>query len=184
MGALRRRTTVVHDEPLTREILRTAGATTESLSYVVTAANLKAARRTGDAANGFQTRLEVAGDDHRRHELLASSPRRRGPSRWCSTTHPIRIGSFQVIRPTGGHEMGIDLGAVRVRFTPGKGDVYGPPSAAAAPAPGPGRVHTIVKPENRILNPKASWLLYNADYTKFDNPEPSDTYRRRRRRPE
>ncbi len=33
-----------------------------------------------------------------------------------------------------------------------------------------------MKPENRILNPKATWLNYNADYTKFDNPEPSDTF--------
>ena len=37
-------------------------------------------------------------------------------------------------------------------------------------------MHVIVKPENRILNPKATWLQYNADYTKFDNPEPSDTF--------
>jgi hypothetical protein len=72
--------------------------------------------------------------------------------------------------------MGIDLGAIRVRFTPGRGEVYGPPSASEAPAPGTGRVHTIVKPENRTLNPRASWLSYNADYTRFDNPEPSDTY--------
>ena len=45
-----------------------------------------------------------------------------------------------------------------------------------APAPDTGRVHVIVKTENRILNPKAIWLQYNADYTKFDNPEPSDTF--------
>ena len=92
----------LHDEPLTREILRKAGATTESLSYVVTAANLKAARRTGDAANGFQTQLQVAGNDYRRHELLASSLRaRRGRSPWCWMTDPIRLGTFQVIRPDG-----------------------------------------------------------------------------------
>ncbi len=167
---------VVHDEALTREILGQAGATTESLSYVVTAANLKAARRTGDGANGFQARVEVAGDDHRRHELLASTPRTQGSEPLVRDEHPISLGYFQVIRPTGGRELGIDLGGIRVRFTPGRGEVYGPPSATAAPAPAPGHVHTIVKKENRILNPKASWLAYNADYTKFDNPEPSDTF--------
>ena len=165
-----------HDEPLTRQLLRAAGATTESLSYVVTAANLKAARRTGEAANGFQARLQVAGDDHRRHPLLASSLRQPGTEPLVLDDRPIPLGSFQVIRPTGGHEMGVDLGAVRVRFTPASGEVYGPPSAIAAASPGPGRVHLIVKPENRILNPKASWLSYNADYTKFDNSEPSDTF--------
>ena len=57
---------VFHDEPLTRDILREAGASTESLSYVVTAANRKAARRSGDPANGFQATIQVAGNDHRR----------------------------------------------------------------------------------------------------------------------
>jgi len=72
--------------------------------------------------------------------------------------------------------MGVDLGAVRVRFTPAKGEVYGPPEATAAPAPVSHRMHLIVKPENRILNPKASWIRYNGDYSKFNNPEPYDTY--------
>jgi hypothetical protein len=167
---------VFHDEPLTRDLLRAAGATTESLSYVVTAANRKAARRSGDEASAFQARVQVAGNDHRRHALLASSLRQPGTEPLVSDERPIPLGAFQVIRPTGGREMGVDLGAVRVRFTPARGEVYGPPAAAAAPAPDTGRVHVIVKPENRILNPRASWLNYNADYTRFDNPEPSDTF--------
>ena len=167
---------IFHDEPLTRDLLRQAGATTEALSYVVTAANRKAARRSGDTANGFQARIQVAGNNYRRHPLLASSVRKPGTEPLVSEDRAISLGTFQVIRPTGGHEMGVDLGALRVRFTPAKGDVYGPPAASSAPAPDTGRVHVIVKPENRILNPKASWLKYNADYTKFDNPEPSDTF--------
>ncbi len=167
---------VFHDEPLTRDILHEAGASTESLSYVVTAANRKAARRSGDPANGFQATLQVAGNNYRRHPLLASSLRQPGTEPLVSEDRPIPLGTFQVIRPTGGHEMGVDLGALRVRFTPAAGNVYGPPAASSAPAPDTGRVHVIVKPENRILNPKATWLKYNADYTKFDNPEPSDTF--------
>jgi hypothetical protein len=167
---------VFHDEPLTREILRELGASTESLSYVVTAANRKAARRSGDPANGFQATVQVAGNNYRRHPLLASSLRQRGTEPLVLEDRPIPLGTFQVIRPTGGREMGVDLGAIRVRFTPAAGNVYGPPAASSAPAPDTGRVHVIVNPENRILNPKATWLNYNADYTKFDNPEPSDTF--------
>jgi hypothetical protein len=167
---------VFHDEPLTRDVLREAGATTEAISYVVTAVNRKAARRSGETANGFQARIQVAGNNYRRHPLLASSLRQPGKEPLVLEDRPIPLGTFQVIRPTGGREMGVDLGALRVRFTPAKGEVYGPPSAQSAPAPDTGLVHMIVKPENRILNQKASWLHYNADYTKFDNPEPSDTF--------
>ena len=167
---------VVHDEPLTRDLLREAGATTESLSYVVTATNRKAARRSGDLANGFQARIQIAGNDYHRHPLLAFSLPQPGTEPLVSEDRPIPLGSFQVVRPSGGREMGVDLGLLRVRFTPAKGQVYGPPSAASAQAPGTRRVHVIVKPENRILNPNASWLKYNADYTKFVNPEPSDTF--------
>jgi hypothetical protein len=167
-----------HDEPLTRKLLAALGAGTDSIAYVVTAANRKAARRTGDAACAFQARLEVAGSDHRRHPLLAASLHGAGPGvqPLVPDEHPIALGHFQVIRPTGGTEMGIDLGALRVRFTPARGTVYGPPSATEAPAPGTRRVHMIVKPENRHLNARASWLVYDADYTRFDNPEPADTY--------
>jgi hypothetical protein len=167
---------VFHDEPLTRAMLHEVSASTESLSYAVTAANRKAARRSGDPANGFQGTVQVAGNNYQRHKLLASSPRQPGTEPLVVGERPIPLGTFQVIRPTGGHEMGVDLGAVRVRYTPAAGEVYGPPAASSAPAPDTGRVHEIVKPENRILNPKASWLKYNADYTKFDNPEPSDTF--------
>ena len=83
---------VLHDEPLTRDVLREAGATTEAFSYVVTAANRKAVRRSGETANGFQARIQVAGNNYRRHPLLASSLRQPGteplvledrPSRWA-----------------------------------------------------------------------------------------------------
>jgi hypothetical protein len=72
--------------------------------------------------------------------------------------------------------MGIDLSVVRVRFTPAAGEVYGPPTTSFAQAPGTLRPHMIVKPENRILNPQAAWTQYNADYSVYRSPEPSDTY--------
>ena len=39
-----------------------------------------------------------------------------------------------MIRPTPGTAKGVDLSVLRVRFTPGKGEVYGPPGAIAGPA--------------------------------------------------
>jgi len=80
----------------------------------------------------------------------------------------------------------VDLSILRVRFTPAKGHVYGPPGAIAGPAspvpPGEeldhstlgGRLHVIVPPENRILNEDTQWSNYilgdDAD------PQPSDSY--------
>jgi hypothetical protein len=165
-----------HDEPLTLDILRDLGASPANLSYVVTASNRKAARRTRDEACSFQAQVQVAGDDCRRIPLLASSPNRPGTEPLVPAEHPIPLGAFQVIRPILGDEMGVDLSILRVRFTPARGEVYGPPRATEAPAPGTARTHLIVKPDNRFLNPNAAWTRYDADYAKFDNPEPSDTY--------
>jgi hypothetical protein len=165
-----------HDEPLSLDILEAQEASTANLSYTVTAANRKAARRTKDEACAFEARVQIEGDDHRRVPLAASSPNRPGTEPLVSPEAPIPLGSVQVIRPIIGDEMGLALDVCRVRFTPARGEVYGPPGATEAPAPGTARMHTIVKKDHRILNPRASWCRYDADYSRFDNPEPSDTY--------
>jgi hypothetical protein len=54
--------------------------------------------------------------------------------------------------------------------------VYGPPSAAMGQDDATGRFYEMVPLENRILNPAASWLPDDGDYTTFTNPEPSDTH--------
>jgi hypothetical protein len=164
------------DGPLNIALLDRAGASLESLSFFVRAANLKPARRSGDAANGFEAQLRVTGTDHDPHRLSASSPRTPSGESLVSPEQPIPLGTFQVVRPVPYTDAGVDLSVVRVRFTPAAGEVYGPPSAQTGPAPGTLRTHTIVKPEHRILNPQASWLKYDGDYAKFRNPEPSDTY--------
>jgi hypothetical protein len=93
-----------------------------------------------------------------------------------SVEHPIPLGSFQVVRPLPRLHLDANLDVLRVRFTPARGRVYGPPSAVEAADGSTGRVFTIVPPENRILNPESSWLRYDAAYATFANPEPSDTY--------
>ena len=47
---------------------------TGDLQYEVTLGNLKAARRTGNAACSFIARKTFKGNDHKRRELLAISP--------------------------------------------------------------------------------------------------------------
>lgn len=179
--------------PLTLDLLGKFGekdASPANLSYQVYAANRKAARRTGDPACAFGAQLTVAGDDYVPRTLLAASLRHSGAEPLVLPERPIPLGQFQVIRPLPGFtlllsgsekkfdamEMGVNLSVLRVRFTPARGEVYGPPQATSAPAPGTQRVHEIVRPENRILNPNSVWTQYTADYSRFNNPEPSDTY--------
>ena len=82
-----------------------------------------------------------------------------------------------MLKPVRAYDLGADLGVVRIRFIPARGHVYGPKQATAAAGPGNQRIHQIVRPENRILNERASWCsAYDGSYSKYDNPEPSDTY--------
>ena len=160
-------------QPLTLNLLDANGAGPESLSFTVTAANRKAARRSGDNDCAFQASVTVIGTDHGKHPLLASSS---GARPLVSSERPIQLGTFQVIRPIPRSEMGIDLSLLRVRYTPATGQVFGPPGANAAADPDNERQHVMVPPQNQILNTGTAWASYDADDSRFDNPQPSDTY--------
>jgi hypothetical protein len=178
----------VRSERLTPGLLRQHGAATENLRYVVTMGNRKAQRRTQSPACAFVARIEVSGADHERKPLMASSPHSAGQEPLVSVDHPIPLGHFQVTRPTEATALGIELAQLRVRFTPARGQVYGPPSAIAGPSspvqPGqivaaavlPGVVHEIVPPENRILNPNTPWSTYVMNATGQTDPQPCDSY--------
>jgi hypothetical protein len=164
------------EQPLTLKILQENGGSLASVQYTITAANRKAARRTGDPACAFSASLQVLGNDHAKHALLAA------PATGAATdeplvlaANPIPLGSFQAILPVSAEAMGVDLGVLRVRFTPARGKVYGPTAADKATDPETGRTHTIVLPPNQVLNPKASWIQYTSN-NRLDSPEPSDTY--------
>jgi len=183
----------IEEVPLTLVLLEEAGGSLEGVTYHVTAANRKAQRRTGDPACSFVAGIDVRGTDFRRRELLATSPRKQGVEPLVPFDHPISLGFIQAIKPIRAlrppddaagdpsvkpavEEMGVDLGVLRLRFTPARGEVYGPPDATVGPSPTSNRIHEIVPQRNRTLNPKSTWLSYDADYSKFANPEPSDTY--------
>lgn len=162
--------------PLTATLLRELGGTLDGISYVVRVGNRKAARRTGDDANAFEVSLKVHGDDHERKPLLAFTPPRPGQEPLVTPEHPIPLGSFQVMRPIRRARLEIDLDVLRVRFTPASGQVYGPPTAVEAQGTTTEAFFEIVPAENRILNPRASWLRYDGSYDTYTNPEPWDTY--------
>jgi hypothetical protein len=172
---------------VTLGLLEERGLGLDSVTYKITVANRKAQRRTGAQTCAFVARLTVRGNDHERKPLFACSPHNPGEEPLVFFDHPILLGHLQVIRPTRGSAKDVDLSILRVRFTPGKGEVYGPPTAIAAPSsplpPGGvlptlnGRIHELVPKENRILNPNTPWSKYRMDVEgKQQDPQPSDSY--------
>jgi len=164
------------EQPLTLQFLTENGGSLDAIQYTVVAANRKAARRTDDPACAFSASIQVRGDDHAKHDLLASSPASTAIDQpLVPAATPIPLGSFQVIRPNSSVAMGVNLEVLRVRFIPARGEVYGPKSADSATDPDTGRSFPLVPPENRILNSDAAWMHYTSN-GRSDSPEPSDTY--------
>lgn len=162
---------------ITPDLLAQHGANLGSLAFRLDAKNLKAARRTLDPALAYGTfdPVELRGDDHVPHPILAVSPP-NATTPMIPLGRNIPLGSFQVLKPspapadpTPDWAEFVDISLVRVRFTPARGRFYGPPSAAqmgtAPPFP-------AVPPENAFLNPAAGWL----GAPMSDIVEPADTF--------
>jgi hypothetical protein len=163
-------------EPLTAGLLKDADLKLAQISFQVVAANLKAQRRTGDKACAFEARALVVANDHSRHELRAWSHAQTGDL-LVLPERPILLGAFQVIRPVQRScRFKVGLDTIRVRFTPGRGEVYGPPFATVSQTSDARRAHVIVRPENRLLNPAASWMTYDPATSSHPFPIPPDTY--------
>jgi hypothetical protein len=165
------------DEPLTPTLLSSAGLEMAALSFRVKAANRKAARRTGDEACAFEAQGLFQASDYARQELNAYTRSSQGaPLVWPD--HPIRLGSFQIIRPgePGQERLKVKLDTIRIRFTPAKGEVYGPPFATEGQTNDSRARHVIVPAQNRILNPDASWPKYNPSPGAQSPPQPANTY--------
>ena len=149
------------------------------MTWQVSVANLKAARRTKDPACGFSAEVKLAADDHAPKVLLAVSPNVAGSAPLVSEGAPIPFGSVQAIRPLAATMMGVDLDVLRLRFTPAAGEVFGPPSANRAQDPDAPSTslaqYEIVPTANRILNPAATWCSFQPQ-TQPDQPEPADTF--------
>jgi hypothetical protein len=121
--------------PLTETRLEEIGGSLARVSWRVRAANLKAARRTKSPADGFGAEVTVRANEHAPVPLLAVSPNVPGAAPLVLANAPILLGRVQAIRPHPGTELGVDLDVIRIRFTPGVGEVFGPPSATTAADP-------------------------------------------------
>ncbi len=180
--------------PLNLALLAELGVGLEHLSLEVTAANRKAARRTGYWPCGFVARADIAGTDHAPHALAAFSPHTASQVPLVSHERPIPLGSVQWLRPVKPVEPGfaeVDLSQLRLRFTPAAGLVYGLPRAAYGPdrqtvtgandtleftMKEDGRLHEIVQPEHRILNEGTPFSNYRMLTGLFEDPQPQDGY--------
>ena len=166
-------------QPITATRLEAIGGSLGRLSWRVRAANLKAARRTKSPADGFGAEVTVRGNQHAPVPLLAASPNIPGAPALVLTSARVPLGRVQAIRPYPGNELGIDLDVLRLRFTPGTGEVFGPPSATVAADPdapaGSLRQYEIVPERNRILNGEAGWVKFKPT-NDLEQPEPADTF--------
>jgi hypothetical protein len=167
--------------PLTLDFLREQEAALANLTYEVIATNRKAARRTGDEDCSFSAYLAASAADYARRPLPAFSPNAGGKPLVFEHS-PIPLGTFQPARPVlkqkdGSHiRHGIDLRVIRARYTPPRGQVYGPPSATVAADPWTGRRYELVPHENRITNPEAAWNFHDKKKSDAYDAAPQPTY--------
>jgi hypothetical protein len=128
-------------EALTTALLEADGATAADVQWQVQLANHKAARRTGDPDDRIEAETDVF-SDHARHEL-----RGRSPNFWPGKSIPF--GHARYIKPTDDHP------EIRLRFTPGPGQVYGASRTRPAGGPADPNVVDVVYDGNR-----GGWLGY------------------------
>jgi len=172
------------EAPLTEAALRDVGADRSALRFVVDARNAKAARRAAkdELVFGTSPPVVVAGNQHDPVALPATSPA-TADEPLIPDGRSIPLGFVQVVRPQPNPTTPqawpstIDLDVIRLRFTPGRGEFYGPPQAAQPTSESP---VPAVKPENAFLNAKAGWFSSRAEGPKRLGRsgliEPQDTY--------
>jgi hypothetical protein len=166
------------DVPLTEALLATFVADRSAVTFTIEARNLKAARRAQnpDLAYGLFPSLSVRGDQHAPVPLLAVSP--PGVARpMIPPDRRIPLGFIQVLRPrpnppgpTGWPDT-LDLNVIRIRFTPARGEFYGPLQAAQ---PTPESPVPAVTAANAFLDAQAGWFNSTAQGGGF--VVPGDTF--------
>lgn len=165
------------DVQLTEALLASFGADRSAIRFTVDARNLKVARRTQDPnlAYGLFPSVSVRGDQHSPVQLLAVSPPGvRQPM--IPRGRNIPLGFVQVLRPRSNPPSpawpaSIDTDVIRLRFTPGRGQVYGPRQATE---PTPQSTVPPVPEANGFLNSRAGW--FNSDAQGGGVLQPADTF--------
>jgi hypothetical protein len=101
--------------PLTIDLLKDNGVGVKDISWNVRVANRKVARRTGDDDDIVHAEVEIRGHDA--HALQGTC------ANFIAGKH-VDFGRVRFIKPIPKHP------EIRLRFTPAKGLIYGPESAA------------------------------------------------------
>jgi hypothetical protein len=104
--------------PLTTDLLKSNGLGVDDISWRVRVANRKVARRTGDDADIVHAELPSI-KDHKAQPL-------RGTCKNFVNGGHVDFGQVRFIKPNA------KFPEIRLRFTPAKGLIYGPESAASA----------------------------------------------------
>ncbi len=176
--------------PVTKAFLHSRGVKLKHLRFTVVAGNRKAEARTKLASDAAIARREFTAHDYRSHHLDAISPHTEDQTPLVREDAPLPLGKVQTFKEnTESWSCKTRLDQIRLRFTPGKGDSFGPPEASKAPAsplpPGAfeppiteyGNIHKMTRKENRILSSGSPWVGYNfrtGNTAKW--PTPMDSY--------
>lgn len=174
--------------PVTKAFLEDRAASLGDVVFTVDAGNRKAQSRTKLASCAAIAHVTFVADNYRKHRLDAISPMTRGQIPLVRPDAPLPLGHVQTFmaNPEAGDAR---LDQIRLRFTPGFGDSFGPPDAVMGTAsprpPGDfepavteyGRAYPMTRPENRFLSGDTPWSGFNfrTDGTpKW--PTPQDSY--------
>jgi hypothetical protein len=175
--------------PLTTSVLQAEGLNVANLTFAVEAMNSKAARRTRNpnlrASLRFGTfpPVQVMGNQHAARRLLGISPPTAARP-MIPQGRSIDLGKFQVIQPTTQPapnttpwDSEVNVSVVRFRFTPPRGEFYGPTAVAGTGVTVRGTFHPRVPASNAFLDNDAGWLrapgmeAFTAPADTFDGAE-------------
>ncbi len=162
--------TGVQTGPITPQVLAKFGLTTKDLQWKVEVANLKPHHYTLSEGDRIAATVEIIGDITQRQLLQGVSPQ-NAQQPLASPDQPVPLGSIQLTRPTD------ELPEIRLRFTPAKGQVYGPTNLKERlenlneRLRGNSSWKDLKFPtENQILNPEATWCRFVATDDPRTNP--------------
>ncbi len=131
---------------LTTDLLKANDLSVNDVSWTVHVANRKVARRTGDSKDVVATKPVVI-SDHDIHTLHGTS------DNFVPREASIDFGQVRFIRPNADHP------EIRLRFTPGRGLIYGPEPKRAPEHDAAEGVYRIPE-EQAVYGGDGTWIGY------------------------